>query len=67
MWGYVDVTVVSPNMGTEGWPFGDVDAYPGAQPDPLHQSKHVKDLYMLAEPNYDGRYAPPPPSFLSFR
>lgn len=50
------VTVVSPRMGTHGWPFANVDPFPGADSDPLCQSEHVKDLYIKAEPNYSGRY-----------
>ena len=51
------VTVVSPLMGADGWPFASVDSYPGAEVDPLYASKHVRDLYFRADPNYQGRYA----------
>ena len=51
-----DVTVVSPHMGSQGWPFADVDSYPGAQSDPLFKSQHVKDLYLKASSEYEGRY-----------
>jgi len=50
------VTVVSPRMGTHGWPFANADPFPGADADPLYQSEHVKDLYLKIEPNYSGRY-----------
>jgi glutathionyl-hydroquinone reductase len=50
------VTVVSPHMGAEGWPFATVDNFPGAEADPLYNSKHVKDLYFKADPDYSGRY-----------
>lgn len=43
-------------MGGNGWPFANVDAFPDAEPDPLYQSEHVKDLYFKADPNYSGRY-----------
>jgi putative glutathione S-transferase len=52
-------TVVSPQMGTEGWPFASVDPFPGADVDPLYQSQHVKDLYLRADPNYTGRFTVP--------
>src|ERR1700734_4143159 len=39
------VTVVSPHMGTQGWPFAKVDKFPAADVDPLYDSEHVKDLY----------------------
>ena len=50
------VTVVSPRMGTHGWPFANADPFPGADSDPIYQSEHVKDLYLKAERNYGGRY-----------
>ena len=42
-------------MGTEGWPLGDVDEFPGATPDPVNGAKHIKDLYLRVNPEYDGR------------
>ncbi|KAJ3486217.1 hypothetical protein NLI96_g4395 [Meripilus lineatus] len=53
------VTVVSPRMGSNGWTFGDHDEFPGAQPDPLYKSAHLKDLYLKACPEYDGRFTVP--------
>ena len=44
-------------MGEEGWPFANVDDYPAADIDPLYGSKHAKDLYLKADPNYSGRSA----------
>ena len=52
-------TVVSPKMGTDGWPFASVDPFPGADADPLYGSQHVKDLYLRADPNYSGRFTVP--------
>jgi glutathionyl-hydroquinone reductase len=49
------VTVVSPRMGSQGWPFAQVDPFPGADEDPLFHSEHVKDLYIKANPDYGGR------------
>ena len=51
------VTVVSPRMGDDGWPFANVDEFPGADVDPFNGAKHVKDLYFKASSNYSGRYA----------
>ena len=51
----IAVTVVSPHMGSDGWPFASVDPYPGADSDPLYNSQHVKDLYFKANPEYGGR------------
>ncbi|KAK0237893.1 glutathione S-transferase [Armillaria nabsnona] len=55
----VPVTVVSPRMGTDGWPFAPADQFPGADADPLYNSQHVKDLYLKAEPYYEGRFTVP--------
>ena len=52
-------TVVSPKMGTDGWPFASVDPFPGADADPLYQAQHVKDLYLRADPEYSGRFTVP--------
>ncbi|KAK7021152.1 glutathione S-transferase [Favolaschia claudopus] len=53
------VTIVSPKMGANGWPFASVDAFPGAQVDPLFNAEHVKDLYLRASPEYEGRFTVP--------
>lgn len=50
-----DVSVVSPRMGSNGWPFASVDPFPAADPDLLYSSEHVKDLYLRIKPDYDGR------------
>jgi glutathionyl-hydroquinone reductase len=55
----IPFTVVSPRLGTDGWPFASADPYPGADVDPLYQSQHVKDLYLRADPNYSGRFTVP--------
>ena len=52
---FADVSVVSPHMGQNGWPFATADAFPGADADPLYGAQHVKDLYFKAKPDYDGR------------
>ena len=46
-------------MGSNGWPFAQVDAFPNADEDPLYHSEHVKDLYLKADPNYGGRFTVP--------
>ncbi|KAA1471838.1 glutathione S-transferase [Dentipellis sp. KUC8613] len=56
---FIGVTVVSPRMGPDGWPFAPVDDYPGAEPDPLYNSRLVKDLYLRADPGYVGKYTVP--------
>ncbi|KAJ7179614.1 glutathione S-transferase [Mycena filopes] len=56
---FIPVTVVSPLMGTSGWPFASADPYPGAEVDPIINAKHVRDLYLHASPNYEGRFTVP--------
>jgi glutathionyl-hydroquinone reductase len=46
-------------MGSDGWPFANVDDFPGADADPLNNASHVKDIYLKVKPNYDGRYVCP--------
>ncbi|KAL0569021.1 S-glutathionyl-(chloro)hydroquinone reductase [Marasmius crinis-equi] len=55
----IPVTVVSPRMGGEGWPFLSADNFPGAQDDPLYKSQHIKDLYLRCSPDYSGRFTVP--------
>ncbi|KAH7923082.1 hypothetical protein BV22DRAFT_1036761 [Leucogyrophana mollusca] len=55
----IPVSAVSPHMGEHGWPFANVDPFPGADVDPLYNSSHVKDLYFRADPNYGGRFTVP--------
>ncbi|KAH9067590.1 glutathione S-transferase [Lactarius vividus] len=55
----IPFTVVSPRMGSEGWPFASADQFPGAGVDPLYQSQHIKDLYLRADPNFTGRFTVP--------
>lgn len=46
-------------MGQHGWPFASVDSFPKATDDPLYNSQHVKDLYLRANPHYEGRFTVP--------
>ncbi|KAM6503265.1 Glutathione S-transferase, C-terminal-like protein [Amanita muscaria] len=55
----ISVTVVSPRMDVHGWPFANVDNFPGADTDPLYESQHIKDLYLMASPDYQGRFTVP--------
>jgi len=55
----IPFTVVSPRMGSNGWPFANVDPFPAAGVDPVNHSEHVKDLYLKANPDYDGRFTVP--------
>ncbi|KAF9269615.1 hypothetical protein L218DRAFT_953243 [Marasmius fiardii PR-910] len=55
----ISVTVVSPRMGSNGWPFASADDFPAAEVDPLYNSQHVKDLYLRCAPEYSGRFTVP--------
>lgn len=55
----IPVTVVSPHMGSDGWPFASADSFPGAEEDPLHGSRHIRDLYLRAKPDFEGRFTVP--------
>ncbi|KAH0581306.1 hypothetical protein H2248_012402 [Termitomyces sp. 'cryptogamus'] len=55
----IPVTVVSPRMGAQGWPFANVDSFPDTDVDPLYNAEHVKDLYLKADPEYRGRFTVP--------
>ena len=46
-------------MGSDGWPFTNVDPFPAADTDPLNDADHVKDIYFKAEPNFQGRFTVP--------
>ncbi|KAF7553044.1 hypothetical protein G7Z17_g3907 [Cylindrodendrum hubeiense] len=53
----IDVYQVHFTLGPDGWFFsGEGESLPE---DPLHGFKKLKDLYLLADPNYVGRYTVP--------
>ena len=54
----VAVTVVSPRMDALGWPFANVDPFPGAELDHLNHADHLKDVYLKVAPQYKDRYVP---------
>lgn len=43
-------------MGANGWPFANVDYFPGADVDTLNNANHVKDLYFKAQSDYGGKF-----------
>ncbi|KAK7462802.1 S-glutathionyl-(chloro)hydroquinone reductase [Stygiomarasmius scandens] len=55
----ISVTVVSPRMGGNGWPFASADPFPEADADPLYKAEHIKDLYLRCAPDYSGRFTVP--------
>ncbi|KAI0717019.1 glutathione S-transferase [Earliella scabrosa] len=55
----IGLTVVSPHLGENGWPFAKVDPFPGAERDPFYDSSYLKEIYLKAEPRYSGRFTVP--------
>lgn len=55
----ISVTAVSPRMDEHGWPFANVDPFPGADNDPFYGAEHLKDIYLRVAPNYEGRFTVP--------
>jgi len=52
----VGVTVVEPQLGAQGWRFGD---FPGAQQDPLNNAQYLHEIYTRMAPDYTGRATVP--------
>lgn len=52
----ISLSVVEPLMAADGWSFGDA---PGSIPDSVHQSRHLRDVYLKADPHYTGRVTVP--------
>ena len=54
---HIDVSVVHPDMLTEGWTFA--TDFPGATGDGLYGLPHLRDLYTRARPDVSGRVTVP--------
>jgi len=54
-----DVSVTSPHLGDQGWPFANVDPFPGATTDPIFNAQYIKDIYLRVNPDFDGRFTVP--------
>ncbi|MDR4308089.1 glutathione S-transferase family protein [Chelatococcus sambhunathii] len=52
----IEVIVVDPRMGEEGWVFGD---FPGATPDHVNGAKRLYEVYLKAEPQATTRVTVP--------
>ncbi|KAF8591298.1 glutathione S-transferase [Ramaria rubella] len=55
----ISTSVVSPRMGSHGFPFNSADEFPGATTDPVNNAQHIKDLYLKVDPDYGGRFTVP--------
>lgn len=54
---HIDVSVVHPDMMSEGWSLS--DAYPGATGDPLYQADFAHEIYTKAATDFTGRVTVP--------
>ncbi|MCX2199236.1 glutathione S-transferase family protein [Pantoea agglomerans] len=52
----ISVTVVEPQLGAQGWCFGN---FPGAQQDPLNNAQYLHEIYTRVAPDYTGRATVP--------
>ncbi len=53
----IDISVVDPFMGDEGWWFNDAD--PANIPDPIHGATYLREVYKAADSHYTGRVTVP--------
>ncbi len=52
----ISISVVDYLMGEDGWVFSD---RPGATPDSVNGTTHLRDVYVLADPHYTGKVTVP--------
>ncbi|MGG6295396.1 glutathione S-transferase family protein [Leptolyngbya sp. AN02str] len=52
----ISISVVNPYMGDEGWSFEDA---PGVIPDPIHNAKFLREIYVASEEHFTGRVTVP--------
>lgn len=52
----IPVSVVNPLMADKGWSF---EPYAGSTDDPVHQARHLHEVYAAAKPDYTGRVSVP--------
>ncbi|EJC97699.1 uncharacterized protein FOMMEDRAFT_130388 [Fomitiporia mediterranea MF3/22] len=55
----ISVTITAPRMDKDGWPFANIDPFPGAEVDDLNHADHVRDLYFKAQPDFKDRFTVP--------
>ena len=53
---HIDISVVDPHMGEDGWFFGDD---PEGTDDPVNGAGFLRDVYVKADPSYTGRVTVP--------
>jgi len=52
----VPISIVDPLMGKDGWEFSE---YPGSTADNVNKKKRLYEIYLLAEPKFNGRVTVP--------
>jgi len=55
--GVIGLSVVDPYLGEKGWRF--TTETPGAIPDTVNNAAYLSELYLKANPNYEGRFTVP--------
>jgi putative glutathione S-transferase len=55
----IEVVVTDPVLGNDGWSFTTPEECPGTTPDPVKNSKLLRELYFLTDPNFAGRITVP--------
>ncbi|KAJ5591730.1 uncharacterized protein N7459_002099 [Penicillium hispanicum] len=53
----IQMVILDPELGPDGWFFS--GRWGSAEKDPLYGFKYLKELYLKADPQYDGRYTVP--------
>jgi len=55
----ISISVVNHHLDEHGWHFSTPEECPGAIPDTVNGKKLLRDIYLLASPDYEGRYTVP--------
>jgi len=55
----ISISVVHPDMGSNGWSFENPDDTADCIPDPIHEARFLHEVYTAADPHYTGRVTVP--------
>jgi len=55
----IGLSIVDYHMASQGWKFSTPEETPGSIPDTNEGAHYLRDLYLIAEPDYDGRFTVP--------
>ncbi|KAI7902675.1 glutathione S-transferase [Cokeromyces recurvatus] len=56
---FIGLSVVDFLMLDQGWKFSTAEECPGAIPDTINNASYLRDLYLMVNPNYQGRFTVP--------